>query len=143
MKSAFFVVISFIVLILSAVSCTGGQEKDLALDKAEEAYALGLYSEAQNIADSLLGSSEKLGVNELCRISLLFAHLGDHNGNVDSNTAMAARALSAAFALDSDSTVSYLSGIALDDRACMAIVAALTTAGSEPDSFIVEPDGEY
>lgn len=144
MKTAFFVVISVIVLTLAAVSCRGSKDDYPALDKAEEAYAVGLYSEAQSIADSLmLKSPDMLGVNELCRISLLFARLGDNNGNIDSNTAMAARALSAAFDLDSDSTVSYLGGIALDDRARMAIVAALTTAGCETDSFIVEPDLYY
>lgn len=140
MKTAFFVVISVILLILSTVSCTGGKDKYIALNKAEEAYATGLYSEAQSIADSIMfESSMDLGVNELCRLSLLFARLGDNNGYVDSNTAMAARALSAAFALDSDSTANYLSGIALEDRASMAIVTALTTAGCDSDSFIVEP----
>jgi len=121
------------------------KNEDLALDKAEDAYIRGFYNEAQSIADSLMIESNlnELGVNELCRISLLFARLGDNNGNVDTNTAMAARALSAAFALDSDSTVSYLSSVALDDRACMSIITALTTAGSDPDSLIEEPDSMY
>lgn len=146
MKTAFYVVIAFIALFLSAVSCTGNSKnKYLALDKAEEAYARGVYQESQSIVDSLMLKSDlaEFGVDELCRMSLLFAHLGDGNGNVDINTAMAARALSAAFALDSDSTISYISRVSLDDRAYMAIIIALTTAGSDPDSLIVEPDSMY
>lgn len=82
----------------------------------------------------------KLNVSELCRLSLLFIRLGEKSNDEQGNTAMATRALVAAYGLDSDSTSIYLHNVPVDDRARMAIVNALSNARVEGDSIIEEPD---
>ncbi len=136
-----------LICVVAAVSCTthSGESGSEPIDAAEQAYADGHYRRAQNVAEELLTGSglEGLDVGELCRVSLLFERLGDATGNEDGNTAVAARALSAAFAIDSDSTARYIGGLSLDDRARMSIVATLANRGNGLDSLIVEPDSIY
>lgn len=141
MKTAFYVAIVFIALGFCVSSCSHDKDtKATPLESAEEAFAAGHYSQAQNIADSLmLGSSfDRLNVSELCRLSMLFTRLGEISADEEANTAMAARALEAAFLLDSDSTASFVRNVPLDDRARVAIVTALSTARG--DTLIEEPD---
>ena len=54
------------------------------------------YAAAQTICDSLAPKcdSTDMPVSELCRLSLLFMKLGDYAGDIDTNTAQAARTLS-------------------------------------------------
>ena len=89
----------------------------------------------------MIGSSfSTMNATQLCRLSLLYTRLGDRSTEDDANTAMATRALEAAFALDSDSTASFLNNVPVDDRARIVIINALTNARSDGDSIILEPD---
>ena len=136
MKTAFYVVIAFIALGFGASSCA--HDDDTKATPIE--IADGRYAKAQSIADSImLGPSfADLDVAQLCRLSMLLTRLGESSTDEEVNTAMAARALEAAFALDSDSTASFIRNVPLDDRARVAIVTALSTARG--DSLIEEPD---
>lgn len=141
MKTAFYVVIAFIALGFGASSCAHDDDTKAApIEIAEKAFADGRYAKAQSIADSImLGPSfADLDVAQLCRLSMLLTRLGESSTDEEVNTAMAARALEAASALDSDSTASFIRNVPLDDRARVAIVTALSTARG--DSLIEEPD---
>lgn len=140
MKTALYLVIP-VLLLLPACARHAGQQQE-PLEIAETAYSEGRYSTAQNIADSImLGTTfGKLNVSELCRLSLLFIRLGEKSNDEQGNTAMATRALVAAYGLDSDSTSIYLHNVPVDDRARMAIVNALSNAQAKGDSIIEEPD---
>ncbi len=143
MKTALYVVFVFIALYALISSCTPQKTDDIcAIDTAEEAFADGRYAKAQKIADSIMiGSSfSTMNATQLCRLSLLYTRLVDRSTEDDANTAMATRALEAAFALDSDSTASFLNNVPVDDRARIVIINALTNARSDGDSIILEPD---
>lgn len=114
------------------------------LENAEYAYNDGRYARAQAICDSLvLGTSfGHLDVDELCRLSMLFVHLGEQNGDEGGTTAMAARCLGAAFERDSDSTVAIIRVMPPEDRSRAMLLTALTEQAvpGEPRDSIFIPD---
>ena len=142
MKTAFYVATLLIFLTAIASCTTRGDSGMTAVEVAERAFDEHRYAKAQNIADSImLGSTfSRLNATELCRLSLLFTRLSEKSTNAEANTAMATRALEAAFRLDSDSTTLYIHTVPLDDRAQMAIINALTKSHDEGDSIILESD---
>lgn len=135
-------------LILSATTACTSTSRPPAmtnLETAENAYREGRYSRAQVICDSIaLGSSfGGLDVDELCRLSMLFVHLGEQNGDEGGTTAMAARCLSAAFGRDTDSTVAIIRALPPEDRSRAMLLAALTeqaTPGEVRDSIFIPDD---
>lgn len=128
MKSA-FQLLSALILICFAVSCGGATDSvEQPLDKAEQAYQEGMYGKAQTLADSLVteGSLRRLSPTSLCRLSLLLVRLGEVSGEIEPNTALAARALEAAVKSDRDSTVVFIEGLPVDDRARLLLVEAVS-----------------
>lgn len=136
MKNLTYLIL-FLAVLLPACS-NSARQKDEPLVQAEEAYKIGRYAKAQIIADSLaIGSSfDKLDNDDLCRLSLLFARLGEVAGEEEANIAIAARVLEAATARDSDSTIMFINSLSPDDRARILIVETIAEAYKHP----VHPD---
>ncbi|MCM1441672.1 MAG: hypothetical protein NC131_21055 [Roseburia sp.] len=135
--------LALIVLLLAACTPDRHAAGVSDLDIAEAAYADGRYASAQNICDSLvLGSSfGSLNVSELCRLSMLFMHLGENSGDEGATTAMATRCLSEALAIDPDSTMAIIRQMPSDDRGRAIVLTALyESAQTAGDSLMIHPD---
>lgn len=132
MKKILHLILILAVLLPACSKST--KQKDEPLVQAEEAFKIGRYAMAQLIADSLaIGSSfDKLDNEDLCRLSLLFARLGEVAGEEEANIALAARVLEAATARDSDSTAMFISALPPDDRARILIVETIAEAYKHP-----------
>ena len=104
------------------------------LAQAEQDFDNGRYRAAQAICDSLApkGDSTDMPVSELCRLSLLFMKLGDYTGDIDTNTAQAARTLMMAIDRDADSTLVFLNTVPVEDQARVAILTAINEARNAP-----------
>lgn len=132
--------------LVAAAACTSGaRDADASsLQKAEYAFSEGRYARSQAICDSLVLGNQfgRLNVDELCRLSMLFMRLGEQNGDEGGTTAMATRCLSAAFARDSDSTVTIIRAMPSEDRSRAMLLAALneSAATASPDSLIIPAD---
>lgn len=132
---------------LALSACTPSTETASgALERAEASFQAGRYAGAQRIVDSLMlnTSLDSMSVDRLCRLSLLLMRLGEKAGEEQGNTAFAARALNAAIERDSDSTVSIMNAVDVDDRARAMIVVALSNASRhDADSIQVFNDSTY
>ncbi|MCM1067382.1 MAG: hypothetical protein NC418_07410 [Muribaculaceae bacterium] len=115
-------------------ACSHPDSKLPPLARAEQAYADSRYSQAQLLCDSLILSPQysELSVDELCRLSLLFMRLGDSAGDIDANTAFAARTLKSAIERDADSTLLFLNTVPVEDQARVAILTAINEAHDAP-----------
>lgn len=104
------------------------------IDRAEAACADGRYVTAQAIADSIvLGNTfSTLGADDLCRLSLIFVHLGENSTQEDANMAFAAHSLRAARSLDSVAADRFIEGLPVADRSGMLIVSAIIEAADNP-----------
>lgn len=132
---------SVAVAALFALSACSKQESEAAvLSEAEEAYNASDYQRAQELTDKIMDKSDlnTMSVNDLCRLSFLLMHLADNSGT-EANIASAARTLMKAMEINPDSTQAYLQEVAVDDRAAMAIIIALSEAHNNP----VSPDSLY
>jgi len=122
-------------LLLAAFACSDrGKASSLSmLGTAEDALALGNVGVAQQVADSIAAADDfgGLDVDGLCRLSLLLMRLAETNVDAG-NTAMAARALEAAFMRDSDSTAVFIGNVPYDMRAAVVVAAALAGARNHP-----------
>lgn len=128
-----------------AAGCSSKADGADRLAGAEDAFVLGQYDKAQTICDSLVASPEydSLRPEALCRLSLLMMKLAETNGDFDSNTAVAARALAAADAEAPDSTAAFFATVSVEDRARLAILSAIIEAQKQPvsaDSLIFTSD---
>lgn len=141
----FFALLVSIALSVSLGSCSGGDNSnESAIADAEQAFGDGRYGAAMRMADSIIAdTAAPLTVGELCRLSLLCTRLSEVQGDEQANTALAARALERAFALDSDSTTAFIRNVPVDDRARISIVRALAAPRIDADSLIEEPDSIY
>lgn len=124
-------------LVLGACG-TSSQTPVDKLDQAEESLASGDVAKAQQLADQLADDQTigQLSTAELCRLSVLFMHLGEDN---EANTALAARAIGAAFAADRDSTQTFIDALPIADQAEIMIVATLGAPLKVKD-YTEEPD---
>lgn len=115
-------------------ACGGGAPGRDPLGEAESEFNAGNYASAQQLCDSLLlgESLTALSVDQLCRLTLLFMRLGDSAGDIDANTAFAARTLKAAVDRNADSTLIFLNSIPLEDKARLAILTAINEARYAP-----------
>ena len=102
----------------SLVSCGGDSVSD-SVGYAEEAFNDGRFAKAQALCDSLvLGNSfSELSIDQLCRLSLLFAKLGENGADDEANTAFAAYSLRRALTLDKDSVSIFTHSLSMDDQA--------------------------
>lgn len=118
----------------SLAGCQGNSAYS-TLDKAEQSYRDGRYALAQQLCDSIvLGErADSMSTAELCRLSLLFMRLADTAGDIDANTAFAARTLKAALNRNADSTLMFVSSVPVEDQARLAILTAINEAQSAPE----------
>ncbi len=126
-------------------ACTDNKAEttDAHIESAEEAYSYGRMARAQSLCDSLFFGDEfgRLGIWELCRLSLLFMRLGEDSGEPEANTAFAARCLKAAVTRDSDSTMIYVKAMPVEDRARLLLLHSLNEASHsapEEDTITIE-----
>ncbi len=114
--------------------CDTDRARRSPLENAEIDFANGHYAGAQQLCDSLiLGSGfNKLNVNELCRLSLLFMRLAENHGDEEANTALAARSLEAAMTRNADSTIMYLGQAPVEDQARLALITAINEGHKAP-----------
>lgn len=132
--------------LLIATACTQSTvEQYSELQRAQTAFVNGHFEQSQHICDSLVMGSKfsKLGVSQLCDLSMLLMRLGEKGGNEDVNTAMAARCLSAAFERDSDSTSTIIRQFPPEDRSRTMILTSLEGAYKRllnPDSILIPAD---
>lgn len=136
------------IFVVLAYSCGNGDRPSALsqLDEAEEALEIGHMPTAQQIADSLMlgdgfGTLDAAG---LCRLTMLYVRLADENFP-ETNTSMAARALDAAYRLDSAATNDYIyNQMPPEQRPAVALVAAIVEARNKPanidDSLCVHED---
>ncbi|MDE6158050.1 MAG: hypothetical protein K2K22_04775 [Muribaculaceae bacterium] len=115
-------------------ACRGDVATQSPLEQAEQAFENGRYSTAQIICDSLAPKDghSNASVSELCRLSLLFMKLGDYSGDIDTNTAQAARTLMMAIERNADSTLVFLNTVPVEDQARVAILTAINEARNAP-----------
>ena len=141
--TAFFIAVVVAAAAMTACSYspapTGG-----ALERAEQAFAEGRAVSAQAIADSIvLGSSfGDLDTEGLCRLSILFVHLGENAPHEETNMAFAAHALKAAYMRDSAYTAQFVSALPVEDRPGIMIVTAIVDAANplRPDTLDIPAD---
>lgn len=121
-------------LVSAFLQACGSSAPATALSRAEDAVADGMYGVAQSICDDLSASAEfdRLSVDELCRLSLVYVKLGENTDNADANIIAAARSLQAAAERDADSTALFLDAVPVEDRARMAIISAINEAHNTP-----------
>lgn len=142
----------FIVLLLSlswlAPSCSKNTASQTTLlADAELAYSQGHYDHAQIIADSIAaaGNLQRLNVDMLCRLSLLYMHLGERSDE-EANIANAAKTLDAAALRDNDSTLAFIRALPVEDQARFMLVEAVSEGSKHvlsPDSLFSQPDSLF
>lgn len=141
------------ILILAAiaaclVSCGGGTPSD-PLESAEEAFNDSRFAKAQALCDSLvLGDSfSGLSVDQLCRLSLLLAKLGENGADDEANTAFAAYSLRRALTLNKDSVNIFTHSLSMDDQArfipLTVLAAPVDTIAIFQNDSIFEDDSIY
>ena len=120
--------------ILSFTGCGGGSVSRDPVAEAERSFADGQYERAQMLCDSLLQGPEfeRLDVDRLCRLSLLFMRLAENSADNDANMALATRALDAALERDADSTLLVLNNVPVEEKARVAILTAIHEAQNAP-----------
>lgn len=135
MKS-FFIIFAATVTTAACLlqGCRGDSVMQSPLAQAEHDFENGRYAAAQTICDSLAPKcdSTDMPVSELCRLSLLFMKLGDYAGDIDTNTAQAARTLMIAIDRNADSTLHFLNSVPVEDQARVAILTAINEARNTP-----------
>lgn len=93
--------------------CSCVKSNDDPVTKAEDAYANGDYEYALRQAESIVSDSavfNSLNAIQLCRLSELYVNFSDNDeiAEIDANDASAARCLTRARALQSDSVTAFL-----------------------------------
>ncbi len=145
-------ILLFIVFLLSlywfTFSCSKNNVSHATLlADAEMAYSQGHYDNAQLIADSITaaGVLERMNVDMLCRLSLLYMHLGERFDE-EANIANAAKTLDAAAARDNDSTIVFIRALPVEDQARFVLVEAVSEGSRhilDSDSLFSESDSLF
>lgn len=148
MKRIFPIVVLLFSMSWLAPSCLKGTASQASLlADAELAYNQGHYDRAQLIADSIAatGDLQRLNVDMLCRLSLLYMHLGERSDE-EANIANAAKTLDAAALRDNDSTLAFIRSLPVEDQARFVLVEAVSEGSKHilsPDSLFSEPDSLF
>ncbi len=114
--------------------CRGAAVPEDPLADAEQSFAEGQYVRAQMLCDSLLlgPDFDRLDVERLCRLSLMFMRLAENSVDNDANTAFATRTLDAAIERNADSTRTFLDKVPVEEKARVAILTAIYEAQKVP-----------
>lgn len=127
-------------MMVAAPLFSSGRESssDKAADNvalAEDALVNRDYRYAVTVCDSLVSAPgfEALGVDRLCRLSMLCVRLADA-GAIEGEfaTALAVRSLSAALLADSDSVASFIACLPVEERGRMMLVNSISRSRMLP-----------
>lgn len=146
MKTYLTTLISALMLVAIMLQACGTSTPAASVEQAEDALANGHYEAAQTICDNLVGSPdyEKLTIDELCRLSIVYVKLGENTDNTDANIVAAARSMQKASDRDADSTALFIDAVSVEDRARVALITAINEARNallSPDTLEFEtPD---
>lgn len=114
-----------------------------AVDAVTAALDAGDCARAQSRADALLADSaafSALSATQLCRLSRALVHI-DPDGNAEANDASAARCLTRARALQSDSVTEFLLSLSGEDAGRLAVLDRVGTYLEIPrDSLVGSED---
>lgn len=127
---------------IALCACTPQSPAD-AVDAVAAALDAGDTARAQSRADALLADSaafSALSATQLCRLSRALVHI-DPEGNAEANDASAARCLTRARALQSDSVSEYLRNLSGEDAGRLAVLDRVGTYLEIPrDSLVASED---
>lgn len=117
-----------IISVVCVLSACGGHEAARTADaiaEAEAALNAGRYDSARSLADEMSGDSTlQLGVEDLCRLSIVYMTLSD-NVETDINTALATRCYRRAMTADADSAAAYYGALPIEESRHVDLMSKL------------------
>lgn len=138
MKRIFWIM-GIVVAMAAATGCRGGVPAD-DITTAEQALDSRDYEVARSICDTFVtDSTTRLGVTELCRLSMVYMRLSDV-ADVDYNTASATRCYRTAMRLNADSASAFYDAVPLDEARHVEIMSRIDQILSAPRDIYIDDD---
>ncbi|MDE7385749.1 MAG: hypothetical protein K2N28_01275 [Muribaculaceae bacterium] len=122
------------VLLAAVMSCSDNSAAADDITTAEQAVEAKDYDLAQSICETFVtDSTSSLGVNELCRLSMVYMSLSDVD-DVDNNTASALQCMHSAMKLNADSALAFYNNTPVEQARYVQILLQLEQMIDNPDT---------
>jgi len=108
-------------------ACSQSQQKSLVIEKASQEVSHGNFSEAVAMIDNMFAAADTAGLTagDYCRVAMIYAVAADNDVNRDVNIAEAAKWLSHAKKLSSDSVSVFIHSLPPERQAVIYSVDLL------------------
>lgn len=140
MKRLIYSLITF--LALSLCCCTGGIDVNDTVTRAEIAAHDGEYRTALDLCHDIATSADttKLYATQCCRMAVIYALAADNDVDRDESLANASHWLTKAYAINADSTTTFVEALTNEQAAAVDIAVQLLRAKPSDLSEFADPE---